>query len=114
MFKRIAATLVAGALSAAPALADTLTIDTARGPVEVNATPETLVVFDMAALDTLDALGVPVTDSVAPIYLPRLKQYEGDAGTLFEPDFEAIAALGPPGRRAGQARPDARHDLPRR
>jgi len=95
MLNRIAAATVAGALMAAPALAETVTIDTARGPVEVEAQPQSLVVLDMAALDTLDALGVNVADSVAPIYLPRLKQYEGDAGTLFEPNFEALAALSP-------------------
>lgn len=82
---------------AAPALAQPVTIDTARGPVELER-PERVVVFDIAALDTLDALGVAPVGVPATLYLPHLQHLEGQAepvGTLFEPDFEAVAALEP-------------------
>ncbi len=95
MFRTFSATVAAAALLALPAMADPVTIETATGPAEIETTPETVAVFDMAALDTLDALGVPVTASISNIMVDYLKQYEGDIGTLFEPDFEALYALGP-------------------
>lgn len=82
----------------APALADPVTIDTARGPVTLAETPERVVVFDMAALDTIDALGVVpvgVTDNTYLPYLTHLKGQAAPVGTLFEPDIEAVAALAP-------------------
>lgn len=102
---------------AAPARAEPVTVETARGPVEVAARPERVVVFDMAALDTIDALGgVPagITDRT---YLPALAHLQGKVpvvGTLFEPDLEAVAALEPDlivigGRSAAQY--DALSDL---
>ncbi|QQA41920.1 siderophore ABC transporter substrate-binding protein [Pelagovum pacificum] len=80
---------------ACPAFADTVTVDTATGPVEVETPVGSVAVYDLAALDTLDALGVEVTASINNTYLERLSQYEGDIGTLFEPDFEALNALSP-------------------
>lgn len=79
-----------------PAAAETLTLETARGPVAVEARPERVVVFDVAALDTLDALGVRPVGVPAKLYVSYVDG--GDAapvGTLFEPDFEAVAALEP-------------------
>ncbi|MGH1503745.1 MAG: siderophore ABC transporter substrate-binding protein [Acidimicrobiales bacterium] len=62
--------------------------------------PATIVVMDFAALDTIDALGFG--DRVVGLPLgtalpPHLDAYSGveNIGTLFEPDFEAINALGP-------------------
>ena len=95
MFRTFTATVAAAALLALPALAQPVTIETATGPVELEAAPETVAVYDMAALDTLDALGVPVAASIGNIMVDYLTQYEGDIGTLFEPDFEALYALGP-------------------
>nr|WP_319247017.1 siderophore ABC transporter substrate-binding protein [uncultured Celeribacter sp.] len=89
-----AGALVAATL-AAPVWADPITVETARGEVTLADSPDTVAVYDMAALDTLDALGVPVAGSINDIYLDDLKSYEGDLGTLFEPDFEALHALAP-------------------
>lgn len=75
--------------------ADTVTVETYSGPAEVPAAPATTIVYDMAALDTLDALGVGGLSSIRDTYLPYLEAYEGDAGTLFEPDFEAVHAAAP-------------------
>lgn len=86
------------ALMAGPALADPVTIATARGPATVEQSPARVVVFDMAALDTLDALGVRPVGVPENTYLPTLAHVRDGAqpvGTLFEPDFEAVAALDP-------------------
>lgn len=73
-------------------------IATARGPAEVPRDPRPLAVFDIPAVDTLAALGV-IPDAVpGNLYVDYLGAV-GDAaepvGTLFEPDLEALAALGP-------------------
>ena len=70
-----------------------------------------MLVFDLAALDTLDALGVPVAgvpSGVKPAYLAKYNSADySKVGSLFAPDFEAVAAVGPEliiigGRTAGQ------------
>ncbi|MGR3316086.1 siderophore ABC transporter substrate-binding protein [Roseovarius indicus] len=94
----LAAGLAACLLGPAGALAEQVTVDTAGGPVDVQSEPETVAVFDMAALDTLAALGVAVDGAPSPVYLPYLEAAAEGAtqvGTLFEPDFEALAVLGP-------------------
>ncbi|TCM76561.1 siderophore ABC transporter substrate-binding protein [Rhodovulum steppense] len=98
MRSRFAAPLALALCLAFPAHADRVRIDTATGPAEIAALPETVAVFDMAALDTLAALGVPVAGVPSPHYLPYLDKVAAGAarvGTLFEPDFEALAALDP-------------------
>lgn len=89
---------VAALVAAAPALAQTVTIETARGPVEAPAAPEALVVFDVAAMDTLDALGATAAGVPDQVTLDYLQDFAANAevvGTLFEPDFEAVNALAP-------------------
>lgn len=95
--KGLTALCVAAAV-AAPALAEELTVDTFRGAAEVPALPETIVVLDVAAVDTIDALGVSIAAVPNSLYLPSLDHVAETAapvGSLFEPDFEAIANLGP-------------------
>lgn len=93
--------LLSAVLSAAiPAsvLASDVTIDTANGPATVAANPAKVAVFDIAALDTLSALGVSVAGVPSPVYLQRLQTLTAGSqvvGTLFEPDFEALAILQP-------------------
>ncbi|MFN3209329.1 MAG: ABC transporter substrate-binding protein [Roseovarius sp.] len=85
-------------LAAGPAGAQDVTVETYRGPVTVAETPETVAVYDMAALDTLEALGVAVAGTISNVYLDYLEDAaEGAAriGTLFEPDMEAVYALQP-------------------
>lgn len=103
----------AAVLAATPALADTVTIDTYVGPAEVPLNPVRVAVFDIAALDTLDALGVVPAGTVDNVYVPYLAQARAGAvpvGTLFEPDFEAVAALAPDlivaGGRSSKVAPD--------
>lgn len=93
---RSLATLVAVFLAlAAPLATESVTVETWAGPAEAPLRPETTFVYDMAALDTLDALGVEGITSIGNTYLDYLDEYEGEAGTLFEPDFEAIHAAQP-------------------
>lgn len=80
------------------AQAETVTIDSAAGSVQVETAPATVVALDLAALDTLDALGVSVAarpDFTPPAYLADALSDVPTAGTLFEPDFEALAVMAP-------------------
>lgn len=82
----------------ASALAADVTIATAQGPVALPENPATVAVFDMAALDTLAALGVAPAGTIDRILVPALQDAAPGAavvGTLFEPDLEALGALGP-------------------
>src|SRR5690606_25154325 len=71
------------------------------GEVAVPFDPESVVVLDFAALDTIDHLGlgdrvvgIPSGTAVPP-YLASYADRAANVGTLFEPDFEAINALEP-------------------
>ncbi|PYF05559.1 iron complex transport system substrate-binding protein [Rhodopseudomonas faecalis] len=94
---RIIAVLTALALPAL-ASAETIEIQTAQGMVRVPARPSRVAVFDMAALDTLNLLGVKVAGVPDRVFLPELKSAAVGAevvGTLFEPNLEALSALAP-------------------
>lgn len=71
----------------------------ARKSVTVPKSPTKVVTFDLATLDTLDAIGAG--DSVIGIPAIGLPDYLSKyadlpkVGTLFEPDFEAVTKLGP-------------------
>lgn len=73
--------------------------DTARGAVPVPFQPKAVVTFDIGTLDTLDAIGagdsiVGIPDIALPDYLSAYAELP-KVGTLFEPDFEAVAELDP-------------------
>lgn len=67
--------------------------------VEVPVNPESIVVFDMASLDTIGALGGEVAgaplDSVPDYLRGYLTEDAFNAGTLFEADLVAIEAQQP-------------------
>lgn len=95
--KRIAAAALFAALPVA-AFAQTVTVEHAQGEATVPATPETVAVFDLAAIDTISALGVEVDgvpDIAPPAYLESAFANAQIVGTLFEPDFEELAAMQP-------------------
>ena len=99
---RLAARLLATALlvtpALAPAFAEEIQLPTATGPVAVAAQPAKVAVLDIAAIDTLTALGVTPAGTPDKLYVPYLADLAGKAlpvGTLFEPDLEALAALAP-------------------
>lgn len=78
--------------------ANAMDVVTARGPVAVEATPKTVAVFDVAAIDTLARLGIHPAGVPEKLYVPQLEPMKEGAtaiGTLFEPDLEALSALSP-------------------
>ena len=75
-----------------------VTVQTARGEAVVPKNPQNVAVYDLGALDTLTALGVPVGATVDKSMLPYLQGAFGKAkhvGTLFEPNYEALGAFKP-------------------
>lgn len=98
---------------AGAASAQGLAVETARGRIELPESLERIVVLDVAAADTLGALGVQPVGVPAEMYvsyLDDLQAQAASAGTLFEPDFEAIAMLAPDlivagGRSSAQVEP---------
>lgn len=76
-----------------------VSIEHPQGTLELEALPETVVTFDLAALTVLDEIGVEVTGVPKSNLTGDLQQYADDryldVGTLFEPDYEAVAAAGP-------------------
>lgn len=87
-------------LAAASAPRREIEVPHAKGMARVMQTPRTPVVFDLATLDAMHALQLPVA-GVARAGLPPYLQAFSDArkypvaGTLFEPDFEALSRLRP-------------------
>ena len=96
--------------SAAQTEGASLTVKTARGDAKVPQNPERIAVYDLGMLDTLNKLGVKTGLSVDKNQLPYLDEYfktTKPAGTLFEPDYEALNAYKPQliiiGSRAAKA-----------
>jgi iron-siderophore transport system substrate-binding protein len=85
----------------APAAGDTVSITDSQGrTVEVPRNPETVVVLDWSAIRTLTDFGVEVDGApqavgTLPDDLAPVAESAALAGTLFEPDYEAISAMEP-------------------
>ncbi|PIO96194.1 siderophore ABC transporter substrate-binding protein [Pleomorphomonas carboxyditropha] len=98
-FRRLGAMLAPVLLFAGIGVAGAATVTDAQGTRDLPDRPKTVVVFDLAALDTLDALGVEVKGVPDWAMAGDLAKYRDAAyakvGSLFEPDFEAVAALEP-------------------
>ncbi|MEP3428329.1 MAG: siderophore ABC transporter substrate-binding protein [Roseibium sp.] len=95
---RLATVLMSAFVVTSASFADTIEVDTFAGKAEVPVSPKTIAVFDIAALDTLNALGVSVAGAPERVYVDYLYDAVENAekvGSLFEPDFEAINALQP-------------------
>ena len=96
----LGATLLAAPLTLATlpqaAFAQGVTIPTARGEVSVAEHPKTVVAYDIPAIDTLTALGVPLAGVPDRLYVSYLDGIDAaPVGTLFEPDLEALAGVNP-------------------
>lgn len=85
----------------ATASAHTIKIEHAQGTTDIPQAPGKVIVLNPATLDNIDALqipvaGVPKNSTHLPAFLAK---YQGDAylnaGTLFEPDYEAISNAKP-------------------
>ncbi|MDN4483822.1 siderophore ABC transporter substrate-binding protein [Demequina lignilytica] len=77
-----------------------ITVTTATGDVTLPADPQRIVVFEHGILDTIDALGegdrvVAIPHQGIPDYLAGYAESTENAGTLFEPDYEAVNAAEP-------------------
>lgn len=113
---RHAALFLAAALIPAQAFADEVTVQTNAGPVSLAAAPASVVALDLAAVDTLDALGIAIAgvpEITPPHFLVGALDGVPRVGTLFEPDFEALAAMTPDliiagGRSQSQVEPLSR------
>ncbi|WP_172294747.1 siderophore ABC transporter substrate-binding protein [Pseudoruegeria sp. HB172150] len=83
---------------AAPAFSQDVSVSSYAGEVAAPANPEKVVVFDIAAADTLTALGANIDGLPDPYYVDYLADVAANAetvGTLFEPDFEKLATMAP-------------------
>lgn len=76
-----------------------IAVQHAQGETILPNTPKKVLTFDLAALDTLDALGVEVAGVPSALIPDYLSKYEADGyakiGSLFEPDFETVNAASP-------------------
>ena len=77
----------------------TVTVDTARGDIDLAVNPSPLVVYDMTLLQDLAALDVAVDGAPSDLPLDNLhSETQPDpeqVGTVFEPDLEALNAMQP-------------------
>lgn len=97
MLNRIAALAFGTAALASTALAD-ITAKTATGEVTLAGRPSNVAAYDVAAIDTLSALGINIAGVPNKLYVDYLIDVAADAtvvGTLFEPDYEKLAILAP-------------------
>ncbi|CAO3379895.1 siderophore ABC transporter substrate-binding protein [Azospirillum argentinense] len=87
------------ALAPVPGYAQEMTVRHAQGETRLPAKLDPVLVFDMTALDTLDALGVAIAGVPTGLKPKHLAKYDGPSyakiGTLFEPDYEAVNAAEP-------------------
>lgn len=84
--------------AAAEVPAGSVKVQTARGEAVVPQNPERVAVYDLGAVDTLSKLGVKIGASVDAQRLTYLDAPLKDAvkaGTLFEPNYEALNAYNP-------------------
>lgn len=86
--------------TAAETSAETIAFRHVKGQTDLPRNPQRVVVFDLATLDMLSALGVQAQIGVPNFKMPgHLSVYGQDGypkvGSLFEPDYEAIRALDP-------------------
>lgn len=76
-----------------------LTVEHAQGSVILDQPPTRVAVFDLATLDTMEALDVEVAgvpEQVGPAHLQKFQDEKyAKVGTLFEPDYAALQALQP-------------------
>ena len=98
--KKLTLLLLSAGLSL-PALptAAQVTIEHAQGTAVFSQTPSKVITFDLASLDTLDALNVDVLGLPQAFASGPLEKYKSakyiNAGSLFEPDYEVVAAQQP-------------------
>ena len=77
----------------------TISVQHAKGTATVPLAPKRVVVYDLAALDTMHALQLPVTGVPKANYPQYMAGYADAkytvAGSLFEPDYDVLSRLQP-------------------
>ena len=89
---------VSAGSAAAEVPAGSVKVQTAHGEAVVPQNPERVAVYDLGAVDTLSKLGVKIgasVDSQNLAYLDVPLKDAVKAGTLFEPNYEALNAYNP-------------------
>ncbi|GAB2602275.1 siderophore ABC transporter substrate-binding protein [Nitrincola alkalisediminis] len=98
LFRQVCGWVVLSVMLIGPVSAEIL-VQHKQGELRLQQVPQRVVTFDLGVLDSLDALGVDVVGVPKDFLPPHLTQYADDRyqqiGSLFEPDFEALAALKP-------------------
>ena len=97
MFSRSIAAAALSLALAVPALAEPMTIKHSQGETQLDAAPAQVLILDINALDIADAMGATpagVLNSNLPDYLQKYATGTPAVGSIFEPDYEAIAASG--------------------
>ena len=96
----LAASIVSLSIGVSAYAASSINVQHASGNTKVSVEPKTVVVYDLATIDTLHALdddiqGVP--DTPWPEFLSQYKDVNRykTIGTLFEPDYEAVNSMQP-------------------
>lgn len=92
-------TLTLACMATAAALCAATAMAAQPAAVQQPAAPQRVVVYDLATLDTLQALGIPVV-GVPKAQFPAYMAGYGDArytvaGSLFQPDYEALSKIQP-------------------
>lgn len=91
--------LAAATVALATAAHAEITFESNQGAVTIDSKPDSIAVYDFAAADTLQALGVTPAGAPAQLgllpYLSQISENAADIGSLFEPDLEALNALAP-------------------
>ncbi|MCJ8520948.1 iron complex transport system substrate-binding protein [Pseudorhizobium tarimense] len=81
------------------AAAAEIVVKHSKGETTLSSTPQKVLVFDMASLDTLHTLGVEVDGVPSGTKPDYLSKYSGsdilNIGSLFEPDYEAVSGAKP-------------------
>lgn len=98
MLKSMKSILTGGIMVLASGAMADVTVETAQGPATFQAIPQTVAAFDVAAIDTLVALGVPVAGITNKLYVDYLDEATANSkpvGDLRELDLEALNALNP-------------------
>ena len=94
-----AQTAAARSTTAATKAAATITVQHAKGSATVPFAPKRVVVYDLASLDTMQALKLPVTGLAKANFPAYMKGYADAkyqaAGSLFIPDFDALSQIQP-------------------
>jgi iron complex transport system substrate-binding protein len=88
---------VLGIALAAASPAGAFELQHAQGSLALAETPQRVVSYELAHLDTLNTLGIPVAGVPKSVYSGALSKYSQATvvGTLFEPDYDQLKGVKP-------------------